>query len=71
MSWRASRAQARATRQSRNPPPVPQINEEPQEPPRDIINPAMSNKDKYRSTNEFMAMLQRIRVSRQGVAVNQ
>ena len=65
MSSRASRAQARATRQSRNPPAVPQINEEPQEPTRDIINPAMSNKHKYKSKNEFMAMLQRIGVSRQ------
>ena len=62
---RASRAQARAARQARNPPPVPVNNEEPQEEEIPMVedNPA-SNNEKFRSTNEFTEMLQRIGVSR-------
>ena len=59
---RASRAQARAARQARNPPPVPAINEEPQEVPMANDEPTTNN-EKFRSTNEFTEMLQRIGVS--------
>ena len=58
---RASRAQARAARQARNPPPAPVVDDEA---PMDVLNGPTSNNDKYRSTDEFMAMLQRIGVSR-------
>ena len=62
---RASGAQARAAQQARNPPPVPVDNEEPQEEEVPMVgdDPA-SNNDKFRSTNEFTEMLQRIGVSR-------
>ena len=58
---RASRAQARAARQARNPPPAPVVDDEA---PMDVMDGPTSNGDKYRSTDEFMAMLQRIGVSR-------